>query len=342
MNSHPTLAAIAAAVGVSVMTVSKVLRGQGRISQAVRDRVRAEAERQGYHPNPHAVGLAKAKQSGAGRGTLALLVGHRDANPLTANPPHPLHYHYPRMVAGARARAAELGYGLDVLWIYEPGMSGRRLEEILRARGIDGLVLLSVQPRETDIDWERYACAALGRSDAVACAFADFFSVTRLAYMKTHEAGYRRIGLVIDTAHDRLSEGRCVGACAAAQPACAGAEWVRPLVVERQTLNVALLAGWMEAERPDAILFFRNEVPALLRDADSRDVGLVDLDLRTNDGKRAGIWMPHDRIGAAGVEMVNEQLQRGERGLNADAPARWLRGEWRDGATLANNRPSPC
>lgn len=335
MNSHPTLAAIAAAVGVSVMTVSKVLRGQGRISQAVRERVRAEAERQGYRPNPHAVGLAKAKQRGGGRGTLALLVGHRDANPLTANPPHPLHYHYPRMVAGARARAEELGYGLDMLWVHEPGMRGKRLEAILGARGIDGLVLLSMHPREIEIDWARYACAGFGRSDAVAFAFVDFFSTTRLAYLKTHEAGYRRVGLVIDTTHDRLSEGRCVGACAATQPMCPGAEWVKPLVLAPQTLNPEVLESWTAKERPDAILFFRNRVPELLRDAGSREVALVDLDLRVDDGAHAGIWMPHDRIGALGVDMVNEQLQRGERGLNADAPARWLPGEWKDGMTLA-------
>lgn len=340
MNSQPTLAAIAAALGVSVMTVSKVLRGQGRISHAMCERVRAEAARLGYHPNPHGVGLAKARQGGGCQGTLALLVGHRDANPLTADPPHPLHYHYPRMVEGARARAEELGYGLDVFWVFEPGLSARRLDAILEARAIHGVVLLSVQPGEIAIDWPRYACACLGRPEKPegSFAFTDFFSVTRLAFFKTHAAGYRRIGLVIDEAHDRLSEGRCVGACVAAQPACTGAEWVSPLVTPATALDSALLERWLNAERPDAVLYFRNRVPELFAELNAsapRPIGLVDLDLRMSDGASAGIWLPHDRIGAAGVDLVNGQLQRGERGLGADAPAVGLPGVWQGGGMLS-------
>lgn len=321
------------------MTVSKALRGQGRISKAMCERVRAEAVRLGYHPNPHGVGLAKARQGGGCQGTLALLVGHRDANPLTANPQHPLHYHYPWMVAGARARAEELGYGLDVFWVFEPGLSAGRLDAILAARAINGVILLSVQPGEIAIDWSRYACACLGRPEKQEgpFAFTDFFAATRLAFFKTHAAGYRRIGLVIDGTHDRLSEGRCVGACVAAQPACTGAEWVRPLVAPAATLDSAVLERWLDSEHPDAILYFRNRVPELITELNThapRSIGLVDLDLRMRDGSSAGIWLPHDRIGAAGVDLVNGQLQRGERGLEADSAAMGLPGRWQGGVTL--------
>ncbi|HEY9250582.1 MAG TPA: LacI family DNA-binding transcriptional regulator [Rariglobus sp.] len=341
MNTQPTLAEIAAAIGVSVMTVSKVLRGQGCISKTTSERVKAEARRLGYHPNPHGVGLAKARHGEVRRGTLALLVGHRDANPLTANPPHPLHYHYPRMVAGARARAAELGYGLDVFWVYERGVSARRMDAILRARGIDGVVLLSVQPGEIGIDWARYACAYLGRPEreGVAYACADFYSATRMAYLRMYAAGYRRIGLVIDTEHQRLTEGRCLGACASAQPECAGAEWVKPLVCSAGALNRGMLTDWMDRERPDAVLCLRNPVPEWLGESNERGpqvVGWADLDLRTSDGRVAGIRLPHERMGAAGVDLVGAQLQRGERGVVANTAAICLPAEWENGASLSN------
>ncbi len=345
MNAHPTLAAVAAAAGVSVMTVSKVLRGQGRISQTVRERVRTEAARLGYRPNPYAVGLAQAKQGGATRGTLALLVGHRDANPLTAKPPHPLHYHYSRMVAGVRARAEDLGYGLDVFWVFEPGLSERRLGEILRARGIVGLVLLSVQPSERAIDWDRYACAGLGRPRraVVPFAFADFFSATRLAFLRTHAAGYRRIGLVIDEVHNQLSEGRCLGACVAAQATCEGAERVKPLVSSGAPLDNVMLERWLKRERPDAILFFRNRVPELLAARVTREaepLKSVDLDLRTRDETTTGVWLPHGRIGAAGVDLVHMRLNRGERGLEHSPVAVELPGIWWDGLSVTP-RSSP-
>ena len=338
------MAVIAETLGVSVMTVSKVLRGQGRISQATRDRVRAEAARLGYHPNPHGVGLAKARQGGHGQGTLALLVGHRDANPLTAVPPHPLHYHYPRMVEGARARAAELGYGLDIFWVYTPGLTARRLEVILQARAINAVILMSVQRGAIEIDWSRYACAYLGKPEGagVAFSFADFFSVARLAFEKVHEAGYRRVGLVIDEVHHQLTEGRCLGGWAAAQTSCMGTERVSALVLAGMAADDVKFRSWRNRERPDAIMFLRNNVPEWIWATCQREagrIGLVDLDLRSADRTAAGIWIPHERIGARGVDLVNEQLQHGQRGLLVDAPVTWLMGDWVDGGTLP---PKKC
>lgn len=55
----PTIVTVAAAAGVSPMTVSKVLRGTGRISAATRQRVREVADALGYVPN----GLAGALSS---------------------------------------------------------------------------------------------------------------------------------------------------------------------------------------------------------------------------------------------------------------------------------------
>lgn len=55
----PTIVTVAAAAGVSPMTVSKVLRGTGRISAATRERVIRVADELGYVPN----GLAGALSS---------------------------------------------------------------------------------------------------------------------------------------------------------------------------------------------------------------------------------------------------------------------------------------
>ena len=55
----PTIVTVAAAAGVSPMTVSKVLRGTGRISAATRQRVMQVADELGYVPN----GLAGALSS---------------------------------------------------------------------------------------------------------------------------------------------------------------------------------------------------------------------------------------------------------------------------------------
>ncbi|MEZ5754324.1 MAG: LacI family DNA-binding transcriptional regulator [Paracoccaceae bacterium] len=54
----PTIVTVADAAGVSPMTVSKVLRGTGRISAATRERVLKVADTLGYVPNGLAGALA--------------------------------------------------------------------------------------------------------------------------------------------------------------------------------------------------------------------------------------------------------------------------------------------
>ena len=51
-QSNPTLKQIAAASGVSAMTVSRAFREGTSVRKDVRDRILQEAERLGYQPNP--------------------------------------------------------------------------------------------------------------------------------------------------------------------------------------------------------------------------------------------------------------------------------------------------
>lgn len=68
-----TIKEIAAAAGVSWQTVSFVVRGKGRISEATRRKVQDAAERLGYRPN----GAARAYRTGR-FGCAALVLGHSD------------------------------------------------------------------------------------------------------------------------------------------------------------------------------------------------------------------------------------------------------------------------
>ena len=69
-----TIKEIAAAAGVSWQTVSFVMHGKGRISDATRRNVQAAAKRLGYRPN----GAARAYRTGR-FGCAALVLGHSEA-----------------------------------------------------------------------------------------------------------------------------------------------------------------------------------------------------------------------------------------------------------------------
>ena len=79
-KTRPRLKDISDGTGVSIMTVSRILRGTGRESQATCERVRAEAARLGYRPN----GLARAMRRGS-FGAIGLL---RSTNPSAATITH--------------------------------------------------------------------------------------------------------------------------------------------------------------------------------------------------------------------------------------------------------------
>ena len=58
MTKHPvSLKDIAERLGISISTVSRALRDQYDVSEALREKVKAVATEMGYRPNPHARGL---------------------------------------------------------------------------------------------------------------------------------------------------------------------------------------------------------------------------------------------------------------------------------------------
>jgi len=79
-RSRPRLKDISERAGISIMAVSRILRGTGRESPATCERVRAEAARLGYRPN----GLARAMRRGS-FGAVGLL---RSTNPSAATITH--------------------------------------------------------------------------------------------------------------------------------------------------------------------------------------------------------------------------------------------------------------
>ncbi|MEL6437593.1 MAG: LacI family DNA-binding transcriptional regulator, partial [Pseudomonadota bacterium] len=78
MKAKPTISTIARQAGVSVSTVSQVLRGRGRISPSTRDAVLRVVEETGYVQNRR----ASAMRSGSSR-DVGLLINNI-ANPFNA------------------------------------------------------------------------------------------------------------------------------------------------------------------------------------------------------------------------------------------------------------------
>ena len=121
-----TMKRIAAELGVSITTVSKVLNGQPDIGQATRSRVLARVEELGYRPNAVARSLTLRRTH-----TLGVVI------------PDLMHSFFVEIVAGIEAVTSAKGYGLLLCSSGENTFKERSEIDMLRARQVDGIVLAS-------------------------------------------------------------------------------------------------------------------------------------------------------------------------------------------------------
>jgi LacI family transcriptional regulator len=125
---------IAAELGVSVTTVSKVLNDRADIGPATRARVLAKVQELGYRPNAVARSLSLRRTH-----TLGVII------------PDLMHSFFVEIVAGIEAVASARGYGLLLCSSAEDPGKERRELEMLRARQVDGIVLASADAGNTDV-----------------------------------------------------------------------------------------------------------------------------------------------------------------------------------------------
>jgi LacI family transcriptional regulator/LacI family repressor for deo operon, udp, cdd, tsx, nupC, and nupG len=127
----PTQADIAKLAKVHRTTVSLALKGDPRIPDKTRQRIRKMAEKLGYQPDPMLSALIARRvhrQQRPFQGTLAWLVNNErqwDWRRIFHE------YH-----EGAAGRAKRYGYNIDVFDLQTPGMTLARMGAILAARNI--------------------------------------------------------------------------------------------------------------------------------------------------------------------------------------------------------------
>lgn len=202
---------IASDLGVSVITVSKVLRNRGDISAETRERVLKRVKELDYHPNLAARALV------TGRSHLAGLVV-----------PDLVHAFFAELAKSIAAVLRSKGYGLVIASSEEdPEIEKQELGHML-ARGLDVMLVASTQSTVDSfrkIEEQRRPYVLVDRRfHNLAANFVgtDDLAVGRLAVEHLIESGCRRIAYIggegVSTAVDRL-EGYRAALTAAGLPA---------------------------------------------------------------------------------------------------------------------------
>jgi LacI family transcriptional regulator len=330
---------IAVQAGVTKATVSLALKGDKQISGETRRRIAKLARAMGYRRNPtvdHLMAELRKMRSPAHQASLALLNANQDRAAFTRHPTIPMY------VKGCRRRAEELGYSFDEFWLHEPELYGERLNKILHARGIKGVVVVGLMkdnrlPEKFSATWEAFPTVVTGvrtRDPALSFTCTDHHMLGLKAFQRAVELGYRRPALVLDHVIDGLTDGRFSAGVRVAQAALPLSRRTKPFYLVKEARGKPLLfQRWFNKEKPDAILTLYNVVRTWLKNR--TDVGLIQLEWRKSSPEWAGMDQHNDVVGETAVEMVVGMIHHGVRGI-PDFPRGTLIGStWVEGSTVS-------
>ncbi len=330
---------VAEAAGVTRMTVSLALRNHSSIPEVTRARIREHAERLGYLPDPEVarvMGSIRARRRSHRPTTIAYITAHENRFEWRNHPTH-LAYH-----DGAERRAAECGYNLEEFWLGEPGMTARRLGDVIRNRGINGVVVSPfpwAQPLFDEFPWKFFSAVALGYSmvqPALCRACNHQFQSMQLLVAKLWRCGYRRIGFAMERDQNDRVRHNWRGGFMSDDAPLPGWPVVPFLLHEDWTRD--RFAAWLELEKPDVVVTAGPEVERWLAELGlrtPRDIGLANVDLVPvmAEHKVTGINQNSPQVGAAGVDLLITLMNSNERGVPRVPRILMVEGEFVQGKT---------
>jgi DNA-binding LacI/PurR family transcriptional regulator len=329
---------IARQAGLSKSAVSLSLRDHPSIPHKTRARVKALAKKLGYQPDPTVAKVMGAIARHATAGITAPIV-------LLSDWPTPKHWlnvnqGLRRFYRGLSDRAEELGYRLEEIWIRAPGMTPRRIEQILAARGTQGIVVFNYPeaPARLQVDLSPYACVVIGRAlvqPRLHSVDHDHHQGLFECLTQVQQRGYLRPGLVLtNDAHERTMH--CWAAAYHFFLSDLPAKKRIPFLL-LSSPNPSVLRKWVRAHRPDVILSADFTMMKVLENAGFRvptDIALATLFWREENTAVAGIDTQDEAQSARAIDLLIEQIRRNQHGIAHKPETVLFDGAWRDGSSL--------
>lgn len=353
---------VARACGVHPSTICLALNHARSIPEETRRRIQAVASRLGYTPNVGARNLALLRTERKAAGKLPIAWLNQEARRD--------HWRTDGEARGqfeaARREAEELGYHLEEIWTRESGMNATRLVQIVRARGIAGVIF----PVHRSFDFSLLSSAwgefsAVGLNDLrlgewidVVCP--DYYANADaiLRRLRGQRADTARVGLVLTTRFDAASHGLVHGCFLRHQADVAPAERVPVCFVPEGAWDTAAKAAvfveWFREHRPDVIVCRDPALAAWAREgldggsevtreigAGCVDAGVPWAQLNAGAGEVVAVMAVEEgaaEVAAAAVRCVVEKIRHFETGLGGATRVQAIKGTLAEGRSAELER----
>jgi LacI family transcriptional regulator len=337
-----TLRDIAIKLQMHHSTVSRALKNDRRIPETTRQRVLEAVRILGYQPDPMLSALMAYRSQ-----SLKKLRYEGTLGWITNYPTRDGWHEYEKVgfFTGAKRRAAELGYKIEVFWLHEPGMTARRITDILLARNIQGLLFIP-QPRSRAhlrLDWDKFSAVTLGptlASPSLRLVDNDHFRSMTILMRQLKRMGYRRPGLACNSRVNNSIDRTWEAAYRVYQTL--PIEKQLPLFMH-QPWTLREFKRWYKACSPDVIVSQSGVVLSWLRELGADvpgDVGFAMTAKHAGPPHCSGIDENSELVGQAAISLLAEMINRGERGISTTRTSFLVDGKWVDGTTLRRQYPS--
>ncbi len=316
------------------------LRDSPKIAAKTRQRIKEEAERSGYRPEPMLSALAAYRQMNKPsiyHGTIAWLCNNFTHSSMMA-----VHL-YQQYFDGACWRANGLGYQIEEYSLRDAEMSPARMTDILQARGVQG-VLLPPQPQagiELDMRWDQFSTLTFGFSllkPRFHVVSSTQYRNSMIAVQCLNNLGYERIGFFGNTEFDGRTDGNFTAGYRTATKKMAHSKNIPFLLTrENSKLSETLveIRKWIAHWQIDAVVCVTGMQDLLVK-AGCRipeDIAVALLNTQAEFQEFAGMDEQGFRTGAAAVDCLVGMIHRGERGVPEVPYQMLIEGKWMDGPT---------
>jgi DNA-binding LacI/PurR family transcriptional regulator len=346
-----TLRDIASKAKVHPSTVSRAMRNDPHISEAIRKNIQDIAKQMGYRPNPFVSAFTAQVRSyrGAPHGVTIVMLDHSGKH-LNDNLWQGIY------IKGIRSRADQLGYKTEIISFSKLNYSTARLNKILRGRGIRGMIILPVPKRAnlSSLNCEHLALATISYSVkhlSINKTSLDYYQCMMLVLDNLVKKGYKRIGFSIAQSDLQRFGERLFGGFVGWQQTIPANKRI-PVHINNKIGTKDETAKTRSSGRKDYENWLTKYNPEVIIGSSSRfhqwllelgfnipdDIGFVSVGNISETPGVSGVDQKHLEMGRTTTDLIIDQFHSNEYGPPNPEKTVMVEGGWIEGNTLKQLR----
>lgn len=337
-SPKPSLKLIAEKAGVSMMTVSRILRNHPNHDPETRARVLKIAQELGYKKNPLISALmANIRHKKPGNVVTAIALIQSKC------PEHWGESFQASLRKGVYDTATDHGFELEAFALNKDAMTPQRLIKILQTRGYRGLVLepYSLPSLCDELDLSAFAGISIANpltQPGFNNVEPDYHAGLLMAVENVLKKGYKRIGFISEKDEPSHSRNRRLSAFAFSEPGKANGIRLPLLLENSDSADLKKkLTHWIQENKPDVILTATQSILGYLVELGFKipeDFGLVNLELNEDIGHRAGTYFNWYEMGSIAAKHVIESILSNNLGPVSNPVTTIVSPLWADGKSI--------